>query len=169
MRQLTWKHWIAVASATVLLSACGQSGDAQNAQERTAAATQVTAPDQAATPAASEAKSETMAQQPAAQSAQTEAAPGAMGAKAVPEQPAAPANKGAEVYAQCVGCHGPTGSGGVGPRLAGQSAEKLIQKLQAYKAGKMVGPQTVMMAPIAQSLSDEDIEAVAHYIAENFK
>jgi len=164
MGQLTWKHWIAVASATLLLSACGQSGDGQNAQEPTAAATQVTAPEKPAAPAASEAKPETAAQQ-----VQTEAAPGAMGAKAVPDQPAAPANKGAEIYAQCVGCHGPTGGGGVGPRLAGQPAEKLIENLQAYKAGKTVGPQTAMMAPIAQAMSDEDIEAVAHYIAENFK
>ncbi|WP_294948643.1 c-type cytochrome [Sulfurivirga sp.] len=94
---------------------------------------------------------------------------GAMTAAKEPVQPKAPADKGAAVYGQCVGCHGPNGGGGVGPKLAGQSAEEIKAKLHDYKAGKQRGPQTAMMAPMAQGLSDEDIEAVAQYIANNFK
>ncbi len=87
---------------------------------------------------------------------------------AVPAQPKPPTNKGAEIYEQCVGCHGPTGGGGVGPKLQGQAKEALIAKLKAYKAGQQRGPQTALMAPIAQGLSDEDIEKVANYIATHF-
>jgi len=87
---------------------------------------------------------------------------------AVPAQPKPPTDKGAEVYGQCVGCHGPSGGGGVGPKLAGQSRDDLIAKLKDYRSGKQMGPQTAMMAPIAQGLSDEDIEAVASYIATHF-
>ena len=76
---------------------------------------------------------------------------------------------GADVYGQCVGCHGPQGGGGVGPKLAGQSKDDLVKKLKAYKAGEQVGPQTAMMAPMAQGLSDDEIEAVAEYISSTFK
>ncbi len=94
---------------------------------------------------------------------------GAMTPAKEPAQPKPPADKGAAIYGQCVGCHGPHGGGGVGPKLAGQSANEIMAKLHAYKAGKQRGPQTAMMAPMAQGLSDADIEAVAHYIANNFK
>ncbi len=65
----------------------------------------------------------------------------------------------------CVGCHGANGEGGVGPKLAGQSAKEIAEKLHEYKAGKQRGPMTSMMAPMAQGLSDQDIENIAAYIA----
>ena len=92
-----------------------------------------------------------------------------MTAATEPQQPQAPADLGAKVYGLCVGCHGPQGGGGVGPKLAGQSAQAIKDKMHAYKAGKQVGPQTAMMVPIAQGMSDADIEAVANYIATHFK
>lgn len=170
MRKTKPTLWMALASATLLLSACGQSGDQQNTQNAASASTHSAPVTQQAEPAASETKpTESVTEKPADHVVETDAAPGAMGAKAEPEQPKAPADKGAEVYGQCVGCHGPRGGGGVGPRLAGQSADALMRKLKDYKAGKQMGPQTAMMAPIAQGLSDADIEAVANYIAKNFK
>ena len=162
MRNQKWTLWVALASATVLLGACGQSGTQETAQSQPATAEAPSAPAETSAPAAPKA-------QPAETASVSESAPGAMGAKAAPEQPKPPADKGAELYGQCVGCHGPSGGGGVGPRLAGQSADALIQKLKDYKAGKQLGPQTAMMAPIAQGLSDADIEAVANYIANHFK
>lgn len=66
----------------------------------------------------------------------------------------------------CAGCHGQQGQGQASfPKLAGQSAEQIAGKLRDYKAGKTLGPQSAMMAPTAQALSDSDIDALAKYIA----
>jgi len=79
---------------------------------------------------------------------------------------AADAAAGKAVYGNtCVGCHGANGEGGVGPKLAGQSAKDIADKLHKYKAGEQIGPMTSMMAPMAQGLSDADIENIAAYIA----
>ena len=75
-----------------------------------------------------------------------------------------PASTGESLYATCVGCHGASGEGGVGPKLRGQSEVELEDKLKAYRAGKQRGPMTSMMAPNVQSFSDEDIQKVAKYI-----
>ncbi|MCP5278023.1 MAG: c-type cytochrome [Thiobacillus sp.] len=67
----------------------------------------------------------------------------------------------------CAGCHGKNGEGqGIFPKVAGQSAEVLAAKLRDYKAGKQMGQQTAMMAPNAQNLSEEDIDALAAYMAK---
>jgi len=66
----------------------------------------------------------------------------------------------------CAGCHGKNGEGsGMFPKVAGQSAEALAAKLRDYKAGKQIGEQTAMMAANAQNLSEEDINALATYMA----
>lgn len=72
---------------------------------------------------------------------------------------------GAALYGSCVGCHGAAGEGGVGPKLQGQSTADVAAKLRQYKAGENVGPMTAMMAPMAQGLSDAEIDAVSEYIA----
>lgn len=72
---------------------------------------------------------------------------------------------GEQLYITCVGCHGATGEGGVGPKLAGLSQETIIENLLNFKAGKNKGPMSAMMIPNAQQLSDDDISAVAEYIA----
>lgn len=72
---------------------------------------------------------------------------------------------GEQLYATCVGCHGATGEGGVGPKLAGLSEANLVQSLKDFKAGKTKGPMSAMMIPNAQQLSEEDILAVSKYIA----
>ena len=66
----------------------------------------------------------------------------------------------------CAGCHGKNGEGqGIFPKVAGQTAETLAAKLRDYKAGKQLGEQTAMMAPNAQNLSEEDIDALSAYMA----
>ncbi|RUM90405.1 MAG: cytochrome C [Thiomicrospira sp.] len=75
------------------------------------------------------------------------------------------ATAGQSSYSTCVGCHGAAGEGGVGPKLAGQSAADIKAKLHKYKAGEQVGPMTSMMAPMAAGLSDADIENIAAYVA----
>jgi cytochrome c553 len=64
----------------------------------------------------------------------------------------------------CAGCHGPAG-GGLPvqyPRLAGQNAELSVGWLKAYANGSR--PHAVM-GPIAAKLAENDIKAVAEYIA----
>jgi len=70
---------------------------------------------------------------------------------------------GKSAYSTCVGCHGAGAEGGVGPKLAGQAAADIVQKLNDYKAGKQMGPMTSMMAPMAAGLSDSDIANIAAY------
>ena len=66
----------------------------------------------------------------------------------------------------CAGCHGIKGQGQASfPKLAGQTAEEITAKLMDYKAGKKRGEQTAIMTPTAQGLSDDDIKALAGYIA----
>jgi cytochrome c553 len=64
----------------------------------------------------------------------------------------------------CMACHG--NPGGDTPRLAGQHATYMAGQLRLWKAGHV--PATTgatAMAPIAQRLSDDQIDAVTTYIA----
>ena len=73
---------------------------------------------------------------------------------------------GGEIYQSiCKNCHGPTGKGMASfPKLVGNDAEYLVSRLEAYRAGETVGPNTPLMMPIAAELSDEDITNLAAYI-----
>lgn len=79
--------------------------------------------------------------------------------------------KGAELYqGACRACHGPTAKGLASyPKLAGQSYEHIVRRLRQYRAGDRIGPNTPLMTPQAEGLSDADIDDVATYIAQNFK
>lgn len=74
---------------------------------------------------------------------------------------------GATKYtASCASCHGATGQGmGAFPKLVGLTADATKSKLADYKAGKQIGAQTAMMAPIASQLTDEEVDALANHIA----
>jgi cytochrome c553 len=70
----------------------------------------------------------------------------------------------------CTNCHGSTGKGMASfPRLAGKKADYLIERLTAYRAGDMIGPNSPLMWPVAEELSDADIASIASYIATEFK
>jgi cytochrome c553 len=67
--------------------------------------------------------------------------------------------------AACASCHGAVGSGipAQYPRLAGQHQDYTIAQLQNFKSGaRSNSPQ---MATLAKRLSDEEMKAVADYIA----
>jgi cytochrome c553 len=64
----------------------------------------------------------------------------------------------------CAGCHGPDGVSvnPLWPNLAGQNAEYLVKQMKDYRDGRRTDP---VMAPMAQGLTDEDIENLAAYYA----
>ena len=66
--------------------------------------------------------------------------------------------------ASCASCHGANGisPNDSWPNLAGQSAAYLARILGAYKSGAQTD---VMMSPVAQSLSDADVQNLAAYYA----
>ena len=66
---------------------------------------------------------------------------------------------------KCAECHGPNGKGGdLGPRIAGQPVAYLAKVMAEYKAGARTNSNALQMI-IARDLSDDDIEALAHYYA----
>ena len=73
-----------------------------------------------------------------------------------------------QVWNTCAACHGPQGQGGIGPKLQGQSADDIISKLLAYKAGETLGPQSMMMWPTAKQLTEGQIGLIGVYISQGY-
>lgn len=70
--------------------------------------------------------------------------------------------------AACTGCHGPAGNGNPAaeyPALAGQNAAYTALQLKAFRAGERNNDPNSMMRVLAHRLTDNEIEAVANYIA----
>jgi len=76
--------------------------------------------------------------------------------------------KGAQAAAgrRCASCHTDNYAGGKAvPRVAGQREDYLVKALRDYKSGARSGGGMAAMASVAFSLSEEEIEALAHYLA----
>ena len=76
--------------------------------------------------------------------------------------------KGAEaaVGRRCASCHTDSFAGTKGvARLAGQREEYLLKALHDYKSGARSGGSMAVMADVAYPLSEEEITALAHYLA----
>ena len=76
--------------------------------------------------------------------------------------------KGAQaaVGRRCASCHTDSFAGTKAvARLADQREEYLVKALHDYKAGVRSGGAGAAMADVAYPLSDEEIEALAHYLA----
>jgi cytochrome c553 len=69
------------------------------------------------------------------------------------------------LWGGCAACHGADGSGGVGPKLAEQTADYISGRLVAYKNKERVGSQSALMWGQAAILSDKDISVIGDYIA----
>ena len=67
--------------------------------------------------------------------------------------------------AACASCHGATGSGipAQYPRMAGQHQDYTFAQLQAFKTGAR--SNSTQMSTLAKRLSDDEMKAVADYIA----
>ena len=99
---------------------------------------------------------------------------GAYFASLTPPKPAAPddnpdlSKKGAQaaVGRRCASCHTDTFAGTKAvARLVGQREEYLVKALHDYKSGVRTGGAGAAMTDVAYPLSDEEIEALAHYLA----
>ncbi len=67
----------------------------------------------------------------------------------------------------CIACHGPKGTGNAQagfPVLSGQKATYTLLQLQAFKDGKRSNDLNHIMQDICGRMSQDDMEAVAHYI-----
>jgi cytochrome c553 len=76
--------------------------------------------------------------------------------------------KGAQAAAgrRCAACHLDTYAGSkAAARVAGQREDYLAKALRDYKSGVRSGGGQAAMAEVAHPLSDEEIDALAHYLA----
>jgi cytochrome c553 len=90
--------------------------------------------------------------------------PSTVPADAAPDETAG----GAALVAQghCAACHGDKFEGmQAAPRLAGQREEYLVKALKDFRAGVRPSTGLAAMTEVAAHMSDENIEAVAHFLA----
>jgi len=74
--------------------------------------------------------------------------------------------KQAAIGRRCASCHGDDFAGTKAvARIAGQREDYLVKALMDYKTGKRVGGGQAAMADVAYPLSEEEITALAHYLA----
>ncbi|WP_249142562.1 c-type cytochrome [Bradyrhizobium sp. AUGA SZCCT0160] len=88
--------------------------------------------------------------------------------KAPPDDKPDLSKKGAQAAAggRCASCHLPDYAGTKAvARVAGQRQDYLVKALHDYKSGVRSGGGMAAMASVAYSLSEEEIEALAHYLA----
>jgi cytochrome c553 len=99
---------------------------------------------------------------------------GAYFAQLAPPKPSKPddnpdlSKKGAQaaVGRRCASCHTDTFAGTKAvARIAGQREEYLVKALHDYKTSVRAGGAMAAMADVAYPLSEEEIEALAHYLA----
>ena len=70
-------------------------------------------------------------------------------------------------HQSCHACHGPAGKGVSSyPKVSGKSIEYTREKLQAYRAGKKLGPNSGLMIMMAKPLTDEEIENLSAYLKD---
>jgi cytochrome c553 len=88
--------------------------------------------------------------------------------KATPDDNPDLSQKGAQaaVGRRCASCHTDTFAGTKAvARIAGQREEYLLKALHDYKSGVRSGGGMAAMAEVAYPLSEEEITALAHYLA----
>ena len=73
-------------------------------------------------------------------------------------------SRGEQKAADCAACHGPAGNSETPewPKLAGLDEAYIVAQLRAYQTGARTD---VMMAPLAQGLSDQDMRDLGAYFA----
>ena len=70
------------------------------------------------------------------------------------------------LWAGCAACHGNDGQGGIGPMLAGQSSDDIINKLTIYKNRGEIGAQSALMWGQASMLTEEEIATIGKFVQQ---
>ncbi len=101
-------------------------------------------------------------------------APAGQAQAAAAPAPAAPAggadHPGAKLYQAkgCAGCHGADGKTTVMPvypKLAGQTAEYLLNQMKDIKSGTRANGQSAVMKGVIAGVSEEEMKAMAEWLA----
>tara|TARA_A100001388_G_scaffold29197_1_gene18701 strand:+ start:64 stop:348 length:285 start_codon:yes stop_codon:yes gene_type:complete len=76
-------------------------------------------------------------------------------------------DEGEKRYAvNCGNCHGPGGMGLASyPKISGKEVSYLIDRLNTYRSGKKIGPNSDLMIMMAKPLTDVEIDNLAAYLA----
>ncbi len=72
---------------------------------------------------------------------------------------------GAVLYKRCSPCHGADGAKAPHP-VKGQKSDALLKKMKGYLDGSYGGAQKNMMANTLKTLTPEDLQALADYMAK---
>jgi len=67
--------------------------------------------------------------------------------------------------AKCAGCHGPTGMGTVGPRLAGQQKQYIVDQFKLIRDGQRASGKSPMMKGAVAGVTDEQAASIADFLA----
>ncbi len=67
----------------------------------------------------------------------------------------------------CINCHGPAGKGAASyPKISGKEVSYVIAKLETYRDGIEIGPNSGLMIMMARPLTDEEIANLAEYLKD---
>jgi len=67
----------------------------------------------------------------------------------------------------CINCHGPAGKGAASyPKISGKEIPYIIDKLETYRSGTKIGPNSGLMIMMAKPLTDEEIANLAEYLKD---
>ncbi|SOE13326.1 cytochrome c553 [Hoeflea halophila] len=69
----------------------------------------------------------------------------------------------------CRACHGNKAQGAASyPKLSHLEPDYIAEKLEIYRSGEKIGPNSILMIQPAKKLSDEDIANISVYVATAF-
>ena len=67
----------------------------------------------------------------------------------------------------CINCHGPAGKGVASyPKISGNDVSYTRSKLETYRSGTKVGPNSALMIMMSKPLTDEEITNLAAYLKD---
>ena len=77
---------------------------------------------------------------------------------------------GEKIYKKvCKNCHGPKAQGMASyPKLSDKETDYIQARLEQYRAGEKVGPNSMLMIPHAKKLTDAEIISIAQYVTTAF-
>tara|TARA_B100000686_G_scaffold322360_1_gene376035 strand:+ start:10114 stop:10452 length:339 start_codon:yes stop_codon:yes gene_type:complete len=69
-------------------------------------------------------------------------------------------------HKNCHNCHGPAGKGVASyPKISGLDFSYIVDRLNRYRSGEKIGPNSALMISMAKKLSDEEIDFLAAYLS----